>query len=237
LIKTTDELTLLRRNGRVGEEMLGALRRAIRPGATEHELWATMASAAFALGAEGMFTRVLSSGSRTNPWLREASERRVEKGDVVAVDTDAYGIEGYLIDVSRTFLVGATPSSTLLDAYRFAVHFVDEVLAAVRPGRTYGDIARLGAAIPDKYWDQRYDCVIHGCGLEDEGPLIPATRDEQTLEVLDGQTIREGMVLSIECYAGEVGGSVGVKYEEQVEVTNQNAIRLCRFPPEDNLLR
>ena len=46
------------------------------------------------------------SGPNTNPWNLEAGARVMEAGDLVFVDTDAVGIEGYFADVSRTFLVG-----------------------------------------------------------------------------------------------------------------------------------
>ena len=59
-------------------------------------------------GGEYVEARLLSSGPRTNPWFREAGDRRIESGDLVAFDTDLIGPAGYLADVSRTYLVDGT---------------------------------------------------------------------------------------------------------------------------------
>ena len=40
-------------------------------------------------------------------------------GDLVAVDTDAYG-SGYMIDVSRSFLCGDEASSGQIEVYKIA---------------------------------------------------------------------------------------------------------------------
>ena len=81
---------------------------ALRPGMTENEAWARILGQAFALGAEFAECRLLSSGPRTNPWFREAGDRPMERGDLVAFDTDLIGPAGYLADLSRTYLVGST---------------------------------------------------------------------------------------------------------------------------------
>jgi Xaa-Pro aminopeptidase len=55
-----------------------ALRDALRPGMTENEAWGLLIGRAFALGGEYVECRLLSSGPRTNPWYREASDRPIE---------------------------------------------------------------------------------------------------------------------------------------------------------------
>ena len=48
-------------------------------------------------------------GPRTNPWFREASMRVIERGDMVAFDTDLVGPYGYCCDISRTWVCDAPP--------------------------------------------------------------------------------------------------------------------------------
>ena len=59
----------------------------------------------------------------------------MEAGDLVFVDTDAVGIEGYFADVSRTFLVGDVPATPIQrDAYAAAHDWLVETSALLRPG-------------------------------------------------------------------------------------------------------
>ena len=44
------------------------------------------------------------------------------------------------------------------------------------------------------------------------------------------------MVICVESYVGEVGGTEGVKLEDQVLVTESGPIVLSRYPYEDALL-
>ena len=68
---------------------------------------------------------MLASGDRINPWLREASERRVEAGDLVGFDTDMVGPFGYCADISRTFFCGpGRPTRRQKQLYR---HALDEI--------------------------------------------------------------------------------------------------------------
>src|SRR3712207_8835572 len=67
------------------------------------------------LGGEHCFSRLLSTGHKTNPWLHEANSKLVRPGDLVAFDTDATGPEGYICDVSRTFLCGDKPTPAQRD--------------------------------------------------------------------------------------------------------------------------
>lgn len=87
------------------------MRARIEPGVTENELWGGYMGDALAAGAEYAETRLLASGPRTNPWMQEASDRILEVGDLVGMDTDLVGRDGYLTDYSRTHLCGdRTPS-------------------------------------------------------------------------------------------------------------------------------
>ena len=47
---------------------------------------------------------------------------------------------------------------------------------------------------------------------------------------------KEGMVLCLECYAGEVGAPFGVKLEDQVLVTANGCELLSDYPFDDKLL-
>lgn len=238
VVKTPEELEVVRRNGTVGEQMLAELQTSVHPGVREYELLATLSWALLRRHGEVLSTRLLSSGRRTNPWMQEANARLVAAGDMVAVDTDAHGYEGYVIDISRGFLCGDRPTPEQRDSYQAAHEVVVGLVESVRPGMTYWELANAAPKLPARYQAQRYPSLGHHAGLEVEGPDIPHPddRDAWTPE-LRRQTIEPGMVLSLQCYAGIEGGGAGVKLEDQVIVTGDGCALMCRYPYDDRLLR
>lgn len=236
-VKTPEEVALMALNGAIGDAMLGEFEAAIRPGIREYELLAVLSDALFRRQGEGLFTRLVASGTNTNPWLTEATDRQVMPGDLVGVDTDANGLEGYVIDVSRTFLCGDVATAEQKEAYRVAYDCVQSMLDLVRPGVSFEDFARKAPRLPDAYMAQRYPTMAHQAGLEDEGPGIPYPDDDRgPRRIMPKRELKENMVLCLECYAGKVGAPFGVKLEEQVLVTADGVRSIGAYPYDDTLL-
>lgn len=234
MIKTPDELELMRRSCAVGEAALRDLEQAIRPGVSENELLAIFWHRMLALGGQHCSTRLIVSGCKTNPWFHEAGDERVRPGDLVAIDTDMIGPEGYLCDVSRTFLCGETASADQREAYRVAHDFVQGCIAEIAPGVSYAEFVERRPPLPEAYRAQQYGVILHGIGLDDESPNIPLPGDPHT-EMPEGE-FRENMVLAVECYAGKLGARDGVKLEDEVVVTADGVSRVSRYPYDAKLL-
>jgi Xaa-Pro aminopeptidase len=227
-VKTPEEIGLIEANADIGVGMLSAFEEALRPGIRERELLSIVTDVVLRRGGEYLISRACVSGPNTNPWNLEATDRPVEAGDLAFVDTDAYGIEGYLIDVSRTFLCGeGTASDRQRDAFRAAHAWLMGARELVAPGITTQEFARRAPRLPEKYLPQRYEVMVHSAGLEDEGPSVAYPEDPQPNP---DRVLREGMVLCLEVYAGEVGGRDGVKLEDQVLVTGEGARTLIPYP-------
>ena len=93
--------------------------------------------------------------------------------------------------------------------------------------------AGLAPAIPERFLAQRYECMVHGIGLEEENPSVCHPQDRQS----NADTlIEEDMALVVELYAGEVGSPHGVKLGDQVVVTRDGCKVLCPFPFSTSLL-
>jgi Xaa-Pro aminopeptidase len=233
-VKTPEEIAALRLGGRAVVEGLEAFRAALRPGITERELFAVYAGAMLARGAEYLATNTVCSGPNTNPWRAEATDRTIEAGDLVYVDTDTVGPEGYFFCVSRAFVCpGAGPTVEQRELYRIAADWVRGTTALVRPGITCAQLAAAAPAIPERFFAQRYEVMIHGIGLEEENPSVCHPQDVQSNP---DTVIEEGMALVVELYLGEVGGSVGVKFGDEILVTDGDPEVLAPFPYEDELL-
>jgi len=236
-VKTPEEVQLFAINGAIGDAILGEFEAAIRPGIREFELHAVLSDALLRRRGEGLFTRLVSSGQNTNPWLTEATEKPVAPGDLVGVDTDANGYEGYLIDISRTFLCGDDPTPEQREAYRVAHDCVMGMHELVKPGISFEEFARKAPRLPEAYAAQRYPTMVHQAGLEDEGPGIPYPDDTRgPKRIMPQRELKENMVLCLECYAGKVGAPFGVKLEDQVLVTKDGPRLVCAFPYDPKLL-
>ena len=234
IVKTADEIELLRQSAAVCEAALYDLEQAIRPGVSEHELLGVFQHKLLSLGGEHCFTRLLSTGHKTNPWFHEAGSKLVRPGDLVAFDTDMTGPEGYICDVSRTFLCGEKPTPAQKNAYRTAHDFVQDLASRLRPGLSYEDLAADLPEYPSVYREQRYPLVLHGVGTDDEPPFL-AFPDEPGAEKLDGE-FKENMVVSVEFYAGEVGGQDGVKLEDEVWIGPDGPVLLSLYPYDEKML-
>jgi Xaa-Pro aminopeptidase len=234
IIKTEDEIELLKQAAAVCEAALHELEQAIRPGITENELLGVFWHRMLALGGEHCSTRLLVSGSKTNPWFHEAGSKLVRPGDLVGIDTDMIGPEGYLCDVSRTFLCGDTASPSQKEAYRVAYDFIQETIELCTVGRRYADIAAKAPRYPEAYRAQRYRTILHGTGCDDEPPFIPYP--DSTRNVMPEGELRENMVLSVEFYAGKVGEQDGVKLEEEIWITKNGPVAISLYPYEAKLL-
>jgi Xaa-Pro aminopeptidase len=233
-VKTPDELRLFEVNADIGTAMLAAFERALAPGVRERDLLAIITDELLRRGGEYLISRACVSGPNTNPWNLEASGRALEAGDVVFVDTDAYGVEGYLIDVSRTFLCGEGPATVeQREAYQASYDWLLGARELVRPGVTTREFAERAPRLPERYVPQRYEVMLHSAGLEDEGPSVAYAEDPQPNP---GRVLEEGMVVCLETYTGALGEREGVKLEDQLVVTAEGSTLLVPYPYCDALL-
>ena len=221
VIKTEDELALIRQACAIADVALAEVQQAIKPGVTENELFAIMTYTNLRYGGEYMDCKLLAAGGNTNPWLlRESSERIVRPGDLVAIDTDMAGPMGYFADISRTYLCGdGPPNEEQKEAYDLAYDFIQRSLDLFRPGVTFQEFAEAVPPFPDIYKANRYVVIAHGVGMSDEWPAIYWPDSGWSgYGNYDGE-FKENMVMTMEASFGREGGREQVKLEEQLIVT------------------
>jgi Xaa-Pro aminopeptidase len=235
MVKLPDEIACMRASIRTVELGMHRMRAALKPGITENELWAILYYTVIESNGEYLDTRLLSSGGRTNPWYNEATSRPVQKGELVAFDTDVIGPFGYYADISRTFYCGdSRPNDEQHRLYRLAWEQINHNLELLRPGMTFRDVAEKAWPLPEAYVANRYFCLAHGANMVGGYPNIMHKEDFDTFGY-DG-VIEANMVLCVESYIGEEGGNEGVKLEHQLLVTEQGPVLMSQFPFEEALL-
>ena len=233
-VKTPEEITLFDLNGALIMEMLAAFEAAIAPGVPERDLLAVLSDVMVRGGGEYLATTTVCSGPNTNPWRAEATDRRLEEGDLVFVDTDTVGIEGCFFCVSRTFPVGdAGPSAEQRAMYRDSFEWLTEMKALVRSGVTCGELTTQAPAFPARFAAQRYECFFHGIGLEEENPSLCHPDDVQPNP---GTVLEQGTALVVELYAGEIGARDGLKLGDELLVTDEGHRVFAPYPFSERLL-
>jgi len=232
-IKSPGELVLMTESIRACESGIARMHRELRPGMTEQDLWAHLHYENIRHGGEWIETRLLASGDRTNPWMHECSSRVLQRGELLAFDTDMVGPNGYCSDISRTWTVGHTrPSDDQRRLYETAYSQIHFNMDLLRPGMTFHEFSEKAWKIPEIYVQNRYSCVAHGIGMVDEYPNIAHHVDWES-GGYDGR-FESGMTLCVESYIGAEGGTQGVKLEQQVVLTDRGCVPLtsCGFETE-----
>ena len=231
-IKSIDELICMQASIETAEKGMYLMREKLQAGMTEEELWSYMHKVNIENGGEWFETRLLVSGPRTNPWLQECSNRIIEKGDIVAFDTDMVGPYGYCADISRTFVEGNIFSEEQKKLYELAVENIQHNKSLIKAGTSFREFAEKSWMLPSNCYDNHYPCIIHGIGLCDEWPFVAFPNRDFTNADFSGYFL-ENMTICVESYIGEVGGKEGVKLEDQFLVTKDGLQQLSSFPYEN----
>jgi Xaa-Pro aminopeptidase len=231
VIKTQDEVTLMRQACAVADIGICAVRDAIEPGVTENDLWAIFCATNIRLGGEHVDARLLTAGGNTNPWYQPASDRLVRYGEFVAFDTDMAGPMGYFADISRTYLCGDGPGTEVQrEQYRFAYDFLQQAIPLFRPGVAFREIAEKVPVFPERWKQNRYVVLAHGCGMSDEWPAIYFPDVSWSGFGNDDAVLEENMVISVEALVGEVNRGESVKLEDQILITADGNENLTLAP-------
>jgi len=225
-IKSKEEIQCIKASMEVCEKGVRLMRKELKAGMTEDELWALLHKINIENGGEWIEGRILSSGPRTNPWMQEASNRIIQQNEIVSFDTDMVGPYGYCADISRAFVEGNKFNSEQKKIYQMAINHIHHNAELIKPGLSFKEFVTKSWVLPEAYYGNRYPCIVHGIGLCDEWPMV-----KYPTEVTDekGQ-FEKDMTITVESYIGEVGGKEGVKLEQQYLI-KENGLELLSHHP------
>ena len=143
-VKDAAELALIRRAADATAPAYAALRERIREGVTERALAIEIEADFCRAGASRPgYATIVGSGPNAAILHSMPTQRAARAGDFVLVDAAAE-VERWMVDVTRTFCVGA-PSAFQRDLHRVVVNAQQRAVAACRPGAEWKDV-HLGAA-------------------------------------------------------------------------------------------
>lgn len=213
---------------------VGQLEACVREGVTENEAWAEFHRDLIARDGEYVVARLFQSGPNTFPYFRESSDRAMQVGDLVCLDTDATGYLGYSVDFSRTFLCATDrPTPVQRDLFGLAFAQLQHNASLIGPGVSYEDFARRAWPMPERFRPYGYYCLAHGLGVCGEHPNVPLAVAGQPYGFPG--TFEPDMVVCVESYIGDVVTHQGVKLEDQYLVTDDGVELLTTYPFADSL--
>ena len=230
VIKSPEEIKCMRSAIDVAEIGINKMRKALKPGMTENELWSILHQTNIENYGEWIECRILSSGERTNPWMQECSNKVIQDGEIVSFDTDMVGPYGYCADISRAFVVGNKFNEEQKKLYSMAVEQIDHNSRLIKDGLSFKEFTEKSWVLPEDYYPNRYSVMVHGIGLCDEWPAIryPTDGGERS------GTFQKNMTITVESYIGKVGGKEGVKLEQQYLI-GENGLELMSHHPLENV--
>jgi len=237
MIKTKDEIELMRITCANSEKAFADIMDAIRPGIRECDLVGIGIKALYEQGDDHTEDLVCCSGSNTNPFGWSFTDKPISAGDLIYIDVDGASYQGYMSCIYRTFCCGKGTAEQK-ELYEECRQMLYDGISAVKDGNTTYDIVNQWPDSP-QYWgfdswlDVQPYAFGHGIGLTLHDPPIisPVARSVGFPAV----KIREGMVLALETWTGKRGGKDGVRLEENVLVTKDGCEVISKFPI-DNLI-
>ena len=210
MIKSPQEVELLSEVAGIAGRAFDRVRAAIRPGMRERDVAFLLEQTYVELGADGpSFETIVAAGERGALPHGRASDRVLERGDMIVVDFGARG-GGYNSDATRTIVLGepTLEQHRVIEAVRMAQ---TESMALMRPGVTADAVDRRAREALAGEAHGFGHGLGHGIGLlVHERPFLSSS---------DRTLLQAGMVITNEpgIY---VPGWGGVRLEEMVLVTD-----------------
>ncbi|WP_017435197.1 Xaa-Pro dipeptidase [Saccharococcus caldoxylosilyticus] len=224
LIKSESEIKILKEAAEIADAAFEHILSFIRPGVKEIDVANELEFFMRKQGAtSSSFDIIVASGYRSALPHGVATEKSIEKGELVTLDFGAY-YKGYCSDITRTIAVGAI-SEELKTIYDIVLQAQLRGMEGIKPGMTGKEADALTRDyISEKGYGEYFGhSTGHGIGLEiHEGPALSVRSDV---------VLAPGMVVTVEpgIYIPGLGG---VRIEDDTVVTENGNESLTHSPKE-----
>lgn len=218
LIKTEEELAIMRRAAQIADSAFEHIISYIKPGVKEIEIANELEFYMRKQGATASsFDIIVASGWRSALPHGVASEKTIENKELVTMDFGAL-YQGYCSDITRTVAVGAIDQQ-LKEIYHVVLQAQQLAVSKIKPGLT----GKEADAIARDYIDTRGygeyfgHSTGHGLGME--------VHEEPRLSSTSETILQKGMVVTVEpgIYIPNVGGC---RIEDDIVMTDSGNKRL-----------
>lgn len=218
MVKTDDELAVLKKAARIADDAFAHIITFIRPGIQEIDVSNELEFFMRKQGAtSSSFDIIVASGLRSALPHGVATNKVIETGDFVTLDYGAL-YDGYISDITRTVAVGE-PADKLKEIYDVTLNAQELALKGIKPGMSgiEADAIARDYIVSKGYGEAFGHSTGHGIGLEvHEAPGL-SFRSETILQPNMTVTVEPGI------YLPEIGG---VRIEDDIVITETGNKRL-----------
>ena len=225
-IKSDEETKLIRKAAEISDYGMEAAVGALRIGATEIEV---AAEAEYEMKKRGSWElkhpTLVASGKRTLLVHPFASEKRIEKNDLVVIDLGAV-CGGYCSDICRTCIVG-TPNQTQEDLFKAVLEAQSAAFSVLKEGTTIGTINKTVRRVLQKTgYEKQFPYLLgHFIGLQlEEEPMIMSRNADIEFKSNNVVSLFQSSVF--------VPRAGGIRIEDTALVTKTKSEVLTHYPRE-----
>ncbi len=221
MIKTTDEIRILKRASRIIDEMFDLCTKEIKEGLRESELQSILMSYAvnnqmFDTGYESTLNPlIIASGPNGSQPHAQVTRRKFGRRDLIVVDL-TLRYKGYVSDATRTFAVGR-PTKMTREAYDTVRESQRLGLAAVKPNVLCSDIDRTCRDYIEQQGFGEYFIHSTGHGIGLDVHELPWISEKSTTK------LKKDMAITVEpgIYAKNI---FGVRIEDSLIVRDRPVV-------------
>jgi Xaa-Pro aminopeptidase len=197
-VKSDEELSFYARGAEYTDYTMAELIKAVKPGASETDLYARIMAAGYESGGKPEFA-LLGSTSMADPDMpypwHIPSERVVQQGDIVLNEISvSYGFSSGQLIVP---IAVGEPLPEYWELYEIARHTLDSVAKTLRPGATQDDILEAARPITDAGLIAQAP-IIHGWPNPPMRPVQPVGIRSDSYGKGTQYVLRENMLIMIE---------------------------------------
>ncbi|UCE41619.1 MAG: aminopeptidase P family protein [Candidatus Aminicenantes bacterium] len=224
VIKSAEEMEVLRRNGKISAEGVKQAILATRPGVFEYQIEAAAMHVILNGGAKGAaYPPIVGSGPNSCIWHYDKNARKVEEGDLVLMDFGA-DLDYLCMDITRTWPVSGKFAPEQREVYEIVLAVQKACIEAYRPGVTSADVRKhVAEVMKKKGLDPKglRGGIGHYVGMcvHDVGPR--------------GVPLQEGMVFAIEPALYYPEKNFGIRIEDTVLITKDGCEVLTKDVPKE----
>ncbi|MFD1360675.1 M24 family metallopeptidase [Lentibacillus salinarum] len=224
LIKSDDELTVLKQAAKIADDAFAHIQDYIKPGVKEIDISNELEFFMRKQGAtSSSFDIIVASGYRAALPHGVASDKTIQSGELVTMDYGAL-LDGYCSDTTRTVAVGDV-SDELRQIYDTVLEAQLRGVNGMKPGMTgkEADALTRDYIKEQGFGDYFGHSTGHGLGMEvHEGPGLSYRSDKK---------LESGMVVTVEpgIYIPDVGGC---RIEDDIVITEAGNERLTQATKE-----
>lgn len=223
-VKSLEEVDKIQKAAEIADKAYEHIIQKIQPGMREIDIALDLEYFMKNLGASKVsFDTIVASGYRSALPHGVASEKTLEKGDMVTIDFGCV-YQGYCSDMTRSFVLGRATEQQR-EIYNTVLQAQVTALEAVKPGKTGKELDESAREIiKNKGYGKYFGHGLgHGVGLE--------VHELPHVNQLGEKPMEPGMVITIEpgVYIPEFGG---VRIEDLLVVTEDGFKVLSNTPKE-----